>query len=555
MKLPSPLLALCPVVVATLAAQTPSPTFSKDRILDRISVLSSDAFEGRGPGTAGEDKTVAYLVDQFKAMGLEPGNPDGTYVQAVPLIGITSQTTARFDMGQTTFTPGWVNDYVAVSHRFTADVKVDASEVVFAGYGVVAPEYGWDDFKDVDVRGKTIIVLVNDPQVPDPKDPSRLDDSLFKGKAMTYYGRWMYKYEEASRKGAAACLIVHETRLAGYPFAVVAASQGRENFDLARSDGNRDHVAVEGWLTLDAAERLVAARGFDLKALKARALSRDFKPISLGAKASFTVHNTLRDVASKNVVARLTGADPTLASETVVYSAHWDHLGRDTRLSGDQIYNGAEDNASGVATLLEIAQGYAGLPAAERPKRSVLFLSVTAEEKGLLGARYYAENPLYPLNRTLADINMDRVQVLGPARDIEIPGLGNSDLDDVARTVAAEQGRVLRPDSTPQDGHFYRSDHFEFAKVGVPAFYAVPGIDIIGKPEGYGEARHADYFSTYYHKVTDDIKPWWDLEGAAREARFFFALGYRVAQADAWPQWSPGCEFKAIREQSLGKSH
>ena len=540
-------------VAGPLLAQSPAPDFSSERILERVKVLSSDEFEGRAPGSPGEEKTVAYLVSQFKALGLAPGNPDGTYIQPVPLIGITSQTTARFDTGSTSLSPVWINDYVAISRRFTEQVSVKDADVVFAGYGVVAPEYGWDDFKDVDVRGKTIIVLVNDPQIPDPKDPSKLDDSMFKGKAMTYYGRWMYKYEEASRKGAAACLIVHETRLAGYPFAVVAASNGRENFDLARKDGNRDHVAVEGWLTLDAAQKLVAACGYDLAALKARALRRDFRPVSLGAKATFTVHNTLREVASNNVIARLPGADPKRAPEVLVYSAHWDHLGRDPRLKGDQIYNGAEDNATGVATLLEIARGYAGLPAAERPGRSIIFLAVTAEEKGLLGARYYAENPLYPLNRTVADINMDRVQVLGPARDLEVPGLGNSDLDSVAERVAKAQGRVLTPDSTPQDGHFYRSDHFEFAKVGVPSFYSIPGVDIIGKPPGYGESKHAEYFSTYYHKVTDDIKPWWNLEGAASEARFYFALGYEVARSTTWPQWNPGCEFKAIRDRSLAE--
>jgi Zn-dependent M28 family amino/carboxypeptidase len=522
-----------------------------DRMLDTIKVLSSDAFEGRGPGTAGEEKATDYLIGQFKALGLAPGNPDGNYVQAVPMVGITSHTTTTFQIGGKTLTPSWINDYIAVSHRVTPTVSVVNSPIVFAGYGVVAPEYGWDDFKGVDVRGKTVIVLVNDPPVPDPKDPSKLDDAMFKGKAMTYYGRWMYKYEEASALGAAACLIVHETGPAGYPFAVIAVSQGRENFDLQTPDGNAGHVAVEGWLTLDGAKKLFAAAGYDFAALKAAAVSRDFHPIDLKARANFSVHNTIRHLDSKNVVAKLPGADPKVADEYVIYTAHWDHLGRDPRLQGDQIFNGAYDNASGCAVLLELARSYVGLPPAERPRRTVLFLSVTGEEKGLLGSLYYAENPLYPLRRTLADINMDGAQTVGPARDLEVVGYGNSTLDDLAAALLAKEHRVLQPDTAPEKGSFYRSDHFEFARVGVPAFYTKEGIDIIGKPAGYGRTKRDEYVANDYHKVSDEIKPWWDLRGAVADEQLLFHLGLAVAQGDTWPEWKPGCEFKARRDAMM----
>ncbi len=534
------------------AEMSPSTTqAAADRMLATVQVLASDDFEGRGPGTAGERKTTAYLVDHFKRLGLSPGNPDGTYLQDVPMVGITSRTATTFRMGATTLTPAWINDYIAVSHRVAPSVTVADSPIVFAGYGVVAPEYGWDDFKGVDVRGKTVIVLVNDPPVPDPKDPTKLDPATFKGNAMTYYGRWMYKYEEASRKGAAACLIVHETGPAGYPFAVIAVSQGRENFDLQSADGNASHVAVEGWLTLEGAKKLFAAAGYDFAALKAAAVRRDFRPIDLHGQANFQIANTIRSVDSKNVVAKLPGSDPRHAGEYVVYSAHWDHLGRDPRLKGDQIFNGAADNAAGCAVLLEIARSFATLPAASRPKRSILFLSVTGEEKGLLGSLYYAEHPLYPLNRTLANINMDGAQTVGPARDLEVVGYGNSTLDDLAAQLLARDHRVLRPDTEPEKGSFYRSDHFEFAKVGVPAFYTKGGVDIIGRPAGYGQAKRDEYTANDYHKVTDEIKPWWNLRGAVPDEQLLFHLGLEVAQGETWPTWKPGCEFKATRDAMM----
>ncbi len=547
----SVLLTIVACVATRGLAQIPTPDISPDRLMGHIKVLSSDAFEGRGPGTPGEDKTIAYLVDQYKQMGLAPGNPDGSYIQKVPLVGITSKTTTSFVTPSGTLTPSWINDYVAVSHRVTPKVEVKDSDIVFCGYGVVAPEYGWDDFKGVDVHGKTIVVLINDPPVPDPANPHKLDETMFKGKAMTYYGRWTYKYDEASVKGAAAVLIIHETGPAGYPFAVIAVSQGRENFEIKSADGNASHVGVEGWLTLDGAKKLLTACGKDFDTLKAAAVSKDFHPVSLGAKANFAVENSIRDVASRNVIAMVPGSDPKLKDEYVIYSAHWDHLGRDDRLKGDQIFNGASDNASGTAVLLELAHAYSVLPAAERQKRSVLFLSVTAEEKGLLGSRYYATNPLYPLTKTVANINMDGAQTIGPSRDIEVLGYGNSTMDDIARDLLAKDHRVLVPDTEPEKGYFYRSDHFEFAKQGVPAFYTHAGIDIIGQPAGYGLEKRAEYVANDYHKVSDEIKPWWDLRGAAQDGALLFSIGYVVATTDTWPTWKPGCEFKAKRDHDL----
>jgi Zn-dependent M28 family amino/carboxypeptidase len=534
-----------------VAAAEVKPNISAASIEKRVKVLASDEFEGRAPGTAGEDKTVAYLESEFRRLGLKPGNPSGSYVQNVPMIGITSELESRFVAGgrELTFTP--ITEYTAHSRRLQSRVEVKDTDVVFVGYGVVAPEYNWDDYKGVDVRGKTVVMLVNDPPVVDPAT-GRLDDKVFKGGAMTYYGRWSYKYEIASAKGAAACLIVHETGPAGYPFAVLGSGWGRESFDLVTSDRNASRVAFEGWLTLEAATRLFAAAGQDYAALKAGAARRDFRPVPMNAKASFAANNTTREVDSRNVIALLEGTDPRARNEYIIYTAHWDHLGRDSRLTGDQIFNGAQDNASGTAMLLELAQGFASLPAAQRPKRSVLFLAVTAEEKGLLGARYYAENPLYPLAQTVANLNIDGGQNFGPSRDIEIVGWGNSTLDELAVKILARSGRVATPDTEPEKGYFYRSDHFEFAKQGVPAFYTHRGKDIIGRPVGYGKMRSDEYTTVDYHKVTDEVKPWWNFEGSASDTRLYFEVGYEVAQATTWPEWKPGTEFKARRDAMSG---
>ncbi|MBI2834270.1 MAG: M28 family peptidase [Acidobacteria bacterium] len=526
-------------------------TLSTADLLRHIKVLSSDEYEGRGPGTKGEELTVKYLTDQFKSFGLKPGNPDGTYVQKVPLVGFTAQPAASVKAGGKTVTLKFPNDYVAVSRRFVPDVKVSNSELVFVGYGVVAPEYGWDDYKGVDVKGKTIVMLVNDPPVPDAADASKLDDTMFKGRAMTYYGRWTYKYEVATEKGAAAAIIVHETGPAGYPYEVVSGSWGRENFDIQTPDKNMKQVAVESWITLDKAKEIFRTSGHDFDELKKAAVARNFTPVPLGATATFTIKNTLREIDSQNVIGTLEGSDPNLKTEYVVYSAHWDHLGRDPKLQGDQIFNGALDNASGTAAILELAEAFEKLPAP--PKRSIVFLAVTAEEKGLLGAKYYATNPQYPLERTLANINIDGVNQWGRTKDIISIGYGNSTLDDLLTAAARAQGRTVKPDAEPEKGFFYRSDHFEFAKQGIPALDPDAGTEYVGKSADFGKQKRDEYTERDYHKPSDEVKPDWDLSGAVDDLKLLFDVGYRVAQGDRYPEWKPGTEFKAKRDQMLNR--
>jgi Zn-dependent M28 family amino/carboxypeptidase len=521
-----------------------------DKLLGHIKTLASDEFEGRAPGTKGEEMTVNYLTEQFKSLGLKPGNPDGSYMQKVPLVGYTPKPSASFTIGGKQISLA-SEDYLARSPRFTPETRVENSDVVFVGYGVVAPEYGWDDFKGVDVKGKTIVMLINDPAIPDPVDPNKLDEKMFKGRAMTYYGRWTYKYEIASEKGAAAAIIVHETGPAGYPIAALA-SWRQENFGIQTPDRNMSKVAVESWITVDKAKQLFTTAGQNFEALKKAALSKDFKPVPLNAKANFTIKTTLREVASTNVIAKLEGSNEKLKNEYLIYSAHWDHMGRDTKLQGDQIFNGAHDNASGTAGLLELAEAFTKLNPA--PKRSILFLAVTAEEKGLLGAKYYAENPLYPRERTLANINMDGLNQWGRTKDVVIVGYGNSSLDDTLAELATAQGRVVKPDAEPEKGFFYRSDHFEFAKQGVPALYTDEGTEFIGKPEGYGLQKREEYTERDYHKVSDEVKPDWDLSGAVEDLRLLFQVGYKVAQGDKWPEWKPGTEFKAARDEALKRA-
>lgn len=531
------------------AIRAASSGITSEGLLRHTRTLASDEFEGRAPATPGEEKSVSYLVDQFKALGLQPGNPDGTYVQNVALVGFLGRAEASYQIGgeRTELIQG--TDSVFWSRRYEPEVSVQDSDVVFVGYGVVAPEYGWDDYKGVDVRGKTLVMLVNDPAVPDPQDLDRLDPKMFKGRAMTYYGRWTYKFEIATEKGAAAAIVVHETEPAGYPWAVVVASNSREHFDLQQPDKNSGRVAVEGWITKERAQKLVAAGGYDFEALKRAAVSRDFKPVSLGSRASFSVRHTLREVSSHNVIGKLEGSDRALKDQYVIFNAHWDHLGRNPQLNGDQIYNGALDNASGVAGVLELAAAFKRL--SPPPKRSILFMSVTAEEKGLLGAKYYAEHPLHPLNRTVAILNMDGLNPWGHTRDVQVIGYGSTTMEALLAKAAAAQGRQIVPEAEPEKGGYYRSDHFEFAKLGVPGLYPGAGIDYVGRPSEFGRQKVAEYLANDYHKVTDEVKPGWDFAGAQDDVRLLFHVGWLVAQDRKWPLWLPGAEFKARREQSL----
>jgi Zn-dependent M28 family amino/carboxypeptidase len=523
------------------------PDLDMNAVLAHTRVLSSDEFGGRAPGTKGEELTVAYLVDQFKKVGLKPGNTDGTYVQRVPLVGITpTPAPLVLRKGGRQQTLKWKDDVVAWTKHVADVASLEQSELVFVGYGVVAPEYNWDDYKGLDVKGKTLVMLINDPPVPDPSDPSKLDPKTFGGKAMTYYGRWTYKYEMAAQKGAAGALIIHETEPAAYPFSVVQNKTG-EQFDLVTPDKNMGRASIEGWITLEQGKSLLKLAGRDFEALKKQAATREFRPVPLGVTASMSIHNTLRTIDSQNVVGKLEGSDPMLKDEYVIYTAHWDHLGT----GPEGIFHGAEDNAVGTAGLVELARAFTKLPAP--PKRSILFLSVTAEEQGLLGSEYYAVTPIYPLAKTLADINMDGLNVHGRTRDLTLIGYGASDLDDYTRDAAREQGRVIRPDAEPEKGSFYRSDHFSFAKQGVPALDPDLGIDFVGQPAGYGQKVIDDYTAHRYHQPSDLVTADWDLSGAREDLKVFLAVGDRVADAATFPVWKPGNEFKAARDAMLRK--
>jgi len=547
--------AACYMVVVTICsptvvwAQGVGGSITADGILAHIRTLASDEFEGRAPASLGEDRTVEYLVSQMKGLGLAPGNPDGTYVQKVPLVGFQSRVRGSIQVGADRIPLEKSEDWTSVSRRQVPTVSIADSPLVFVGYGVVAPEYGWDDYKGLDVRGKTLVMLVNDPPVVDPKDSNRLDESIFRGRAMTYYGRWTYKYEIAAEKGAAAVLLIHETGPAGYPYEVVVGSWGRENFDIPREDKNVGRAAVESWIPEAKARALLTACGQNLDELKRKAATPDFEPVELNARLAAVAENSLRQVESHNVVGKMVGSDPVLRDETIVYTAHWDHLGKDPSLKGDQIYNGAADNASGVAMMLEIARGFSQVE--PKPQRSILFLAVTAEEKGLLGAKYYASHPLYPLEKTVANINTDVINLWGRTRDITSVGLGQTTLDELLETAAKVQGRTVGPDPDQEKGMYFRSDHFEFARAGVPALNAKSGADYIDKPAGYGQAKRDSYTKDDYHKPSDEVKPDWDLAGAQEDARLLLEVGLAVANGAKWPEWKPGSEFRARRESML----
>ncbi len=507
-----------------------------DTLLAATGTLASDAFEGRAPGSEGETRTIAFLTEQFSALGLAPGNPDGTWVQDVPLVGITPLAGDKLVVagGGEVRTLEPAADYVAWTKHVVEEVEVQDAEIVFVGYGARAPEYGWDDFGAADLAGKILLFLVNDPPL----------DDIFGGPAMTYYGRWTYKHEIAAELGAAGSFVVHEDGPAGYPWEVVGSTPYAESFDLVAADDNLSRATIEGWVQRATAEALFELAGLDFEAAKRQAAERGFEPIPLGVTGSLRIENTLRRIESQNFAAKIEGSDAP--DEVVMYVAHWDHLGRDAGLDGDQIFNGAADNATGTAGLIEIARAFREAPAP--PRRSILFLAVTAEEQGLLGSRHYGENPLYPAGQTVAALNMDVLNQWGRTRDLTIVGMGQSGLDDVAAEVAARLGRTLAPDPEPEKGFYYRSDHFSFAKAGIPAFYADPGVEYLDKPPGYGIEKRAEYTANDYHKVSDEVKPDWDLSGALEDLTFLYHMGARLAGGDEWPAWSETSEFRAVRE-------
>jgi Zn-dependent M28 family amino/carboxypeptidase len=521
------------------------PNVDIDAVLQHTKVLSSDEYEGRAPGTTGEDLSVRYLEDQFRKAGLKPGNTDGTYIQKVPLVGITpTPAPLVFKKGSEQRSLKWKDDVVAWTKHVAESARIDNSELVFVGYGVVAPEYNWDDYKGVDVKGKTLVMLVGDPPVPSASNPKELDPKTFGGTAMTYYGRWTYKYEIGQQKGAAGVIIVHETGPAGYGFNVVQGKTG-EQFDLVTPDKNMTRPAIEGWITLDRTKELMTLAGQDFNALKAQAVTRDFKPVALGVTASMAIRNKLRTIDSRNVLAKVEGSDPRLKDEYIVYTAHWDHFGK----TADGIFHGAEDDALGCAALVEMGRAFT--KALAPPRRSILLLAVTAEEQGLLGSQYYAVTPIYPLAKTVANINMDSWNVHGRTKDLTLIGYGASDLDDYAAAAAAEQGRVVHGDAEPEKGFYYRSDHFNFAKEGVPALNPDAGVDYIGQPAEYAKKVRDEWTEKRYHTPRDVVLPDWDLAGTREDLKVLFAVGYRVAQAEKFPEWKPGNEFKAKREAML----
>ncbi|MCC4589710.1 M28 family metallopeptidase [Xanthomonas campestris pv. cannae] len=535
---------------ACLAAPPSAPTFDTQRLSNDVKTLASDAYEGRAPGSAGEEKTVAYLSAQFQAAGLQPGGDlrDGKrlWTQAVPLrradiVGTPRLAIASGDQRQA-LTQG---QQIAVRAALdgSSQVSLDGAPLVFVGYGVKAPERGWDDFKGVNLKGKIAVVLINDPDFETGK-------GAFDGKGMTYYGRWTYKFEEGARQGAAGVLIVHETAPASYGWATVANSNTNSMFDVVRDDPKSVHPELEGWIQRDLAVDLFKRAGLDFDALKKQAQSRDFKPVELKGERLYADYAVKSEViTSHNVVARLPGK--TRPDETLIYTAHWDHLGVGAPdAKGDRIFNGALDNASGVAALLELARAFAKGPA---PQRSVVFMSVTAEEKGLLGSEYYASKPLYPLARTVAVINMDGMSPFGPSRDFGIYGTAKLELLDDLKRVAKGWDLRYTPDPKPEAGYFFRSDHFSFAKRGVPALSFAAGQDWVDGGVAAGKAASDDYTAKRYHQPGDEWQPNWTFAGAARDMQVLYTLGEELANSPQWPNWSRDSEFRAARDASAAQ--
>jgi Zn-dependent M28 family amino/carboxypeptidase len=516
--------------------------FSADSLVKHIETLSSDEFTGRKPFSEGETKTINYLKEEFAAAGLEPGNGD-SYFQDVPMVRIstTASSAMKVQSPKGTFDLKGFDDYVIWTDKTDSAVSLDNSELVFAGYGVVAPEYNWNDYAGLDVKGKVVLVLVNDPGF------NAHDSTLFKGKTMTYYGRWTYKFEEAARQGARGCLIVHNSDAASYPFTVVQNNWNGSRLRLDNRAKQETLCDVIGWVSGPAAKKLLAAAGKD-STLLAEADKKDFKGQSLGLKLSVPIAVKTTYDKSHNVIGKITGVKHP--DEYIIYTAHWDHLGiAKPDETGDSIYNGALDNASGTAGLLELARAFKSLKT--KPDRTIVILAVTAEEQGLWGSAYYAQNPVYPVSKTLANINMDGLNWYGKTSDIIVVGRGQNDLEDYLKEEATKTNRVVSFEAHPEAGSYYRSDHFNFAKVGIPALYTSTGVDVIGKENGYGKKQEDEYTEKNYHRPSDEYSSTWIMAGAIDDLQLLFQVGKRLAFTDKWPEWKEGSEFKTIREKSM----
>jgi Zn-dependent M28 family amino/carboxypeptidase len=507
-----------------------------------VRFLAHDLLEGRGPGSRGGQLAEAYVAARLEGIGLDPGAPDGSWFQRFELVSVTTHApnVLRAQHGSESAQFALHEDFAVESGVQTPEAKIENAEVVFVGYGIVAPEYQWDDYKGADLKGKVILMMNNDPED---------DPQLFAGKTRLYYGRWDYKYEMAAKVGAAAAIIIHTTPSAGYPWQVVKTSFSGTRFTLPAT--GQPQVQATAWMTEDASKRLAKLGSKDLDALRAAAQKRDFKPVPLGVTISLSLENEVKKTQTANVIGRLKGSDPVLSKQAVLYTAHHDHLGikADAKPGEDAIYNGALDNATGVAALLAIAESMKAFTPA--PRRSVYFAAVAAEEQGLLGSKYLAAHPPIPAGRIAANINMDGLNVIGPTKEMTMIGLKKSSLDAVIQNLAALHGREIKGDQFPDRGYFYRSDQFELAKVGVPAAYLEPGIDVIGKPPGWGKARHDEYEDKDYHQPSDELRDSWDLSGAVEDVKLLFYLGARVANATAMPVWNPGDEFEAARKKAI----
>ena len=506
-----------------------------------IAVLASDEYEGRAPATPGEEKTISYLQREFSALGIQPGN-GGSYFQSVSVTETTTASDAVLMLEGSDYQVAlsYGDQMMVSSQQQIPAISVLDSELIFVGYGVVAPERSWNDYAGIDVTDKTVVILVNDPGY------ATQNPNIFNGNAMTYYGRWTYKYEEAARQGAAAALIVHETGPAGYGWEVVSSSWSGPQIGLQAANLNVDKVDIEGWLTLDSAQALFAGAGLSYQQLKAAAAEPGFSAVAMSdITASVNISNSVRVSQSQNLIAMIPGSQRP--EETIIYTGHWDHLGVNSELSGDNIYNGAADNATGTAALLALAKLHAAEPA---PARSIVFLAVTAEESGLLGSRWYSENPIFPLEKTVANINMDNLNIFGPMRDIVVVGDGSSEMENYLKEAADKQNRYLTAEPNPERGYYYRSDHFNFAKVGVPALYAASGEDSREHGREWGAEQAQEYTDNRYHAPSDEYDPDWDLSGAAQDIFIYFDIANKLSQETTFPNWFEGNEFKAIRDAS-----